>query len=262
MDPTTKKYYPFGYSSCQYLSINNTRYLQSELLPENLVREIECDSKEKWMIVKSHSGKSTNWNELDLTDLRRDDTIDLNENGERWEGDSLKDIPFGYGCLYNSENQLVYSGFIFEGLKVCYGVELYGDVGIVEYEGGFYKGMRYGDGKLCNKKNELIYEGEWYMNNPVEVCSLRVNGELKEEHIHFGIEELVIGEDCGNDLKYFQLIGFGHLKKLIVKKNSLKNLNSLVISNNNELKNIEIEDGELNSGAFFNVKIVSLSSIF
>ena len=71
MDPTTKKYYPFGYSSCQYLSINNTRYLQSELLSENLVREIECDSKEKWMIVKSHSGKSTNWNELNLLTLRR-----------------------------------------------------------------------------------------------------------------------------------------------------------------------------------------------
>ena len=144
MDPTTKKYYPFGYSSCQYLSINNTRYLQSELLPENLVREIECDSKEKWMIVKSHSGKSTNWNELDLTDLRRGDTIDLNENGERWEGDSLKDIPFGYGCIYNSENQIIYKGFIFEEKKVCYGSEFFGDVGIVEYDGNYNRNNRNG----------------------------------------------------------------------------------------------------------------------
>ena len=63
---------------------------------------------------------------------------------------------------------------------MCYGIELYGDVSLVEYEGEFYNGMRYGNGKLCNKKNELIYEGEWYMNNPLELYSLRIERELKE----------------------------------------------------------------------------------
>ena len=150
---------------------------------------------------------------------------------------------------------------MFEGLKVCYGKEMYGDVGLVEYEGGFYNGMRYGDGKLCNKKNELIYEGEWYMNNPVELSSIKIEKELKEEDIHFGIEELVIGENCGNDLIYFHLIGFGHLKKLRVK-NSLKNLESLVISNNNELESIGIEDGDWNTASFKNVKSVKIKGMF
>ena len=262
METTTKKYYPFGYSGHQYLSINNTSYIQSELLPVNLIRFIKCDIKEKWMKVWSFSGKSTKWDELDVANLRRGDTIDLNENGERWEGDSLNGSPFGYGCIYNSENQLVYSGFMFEGLKVCYGKEMYGDVGLVEYEGGFYNGMRYGDGKLCNKKNELIYEGEWYMNNPVELSSIKIEKELKEEDIHFGIEELVIGENCGNDLIYFHLIGFGYLKKLRVKKNSLKNLESLVISNNNELESIGIEDGDWNTASFKNVKSVKIKGMF
>ena len=152
---------------------------------------------------------------------------------------------------------------------MCYGIEIYGDIGLVEYEGGYYKGMRYGNGKLYDKKNELIYEGEWYMNNSSETRSVKIERELKEEDIHSGLEELEIGENCCNELKCFKLIGFDHLKKLIFHKNSLKNLNSLVISNNNELKIIEIEDGDggsfdesRNTGVCCNVKSVEISSIF
>ena len=154
-------------------------------------------------------------------------------------------------------------------MKVCYGMEMYGDICIVEYEGGFYKGKRYGNGKLYDKKNVLIYEGEWANNNPFELYSLRIENELKEEDIHYDLEELEIGENCCNELKCFELIGFDQLSKLILKENSLKNLNSLVISNNNELKIIEIEDGDggsfdesRNTGVCYNVKNVEISSIF
>ena len=78
-----------------------------------------------------------------------------------------------------------------------------------------------------------------------------------------------IGENCCNELKCFELIGFAHLKKLILHKNSLKNLNSLVISNNKKLEIIKIEDGERgwsgdesrNTGVCYNVKNVEISSI-
>ena len=264
-----RNYYPFGYSGKQFLESNNTRYIHSELLPDNSIRVIECDIDEKWMKVKSRVGKCSEWNEMNLNNLQRCDIIDLSEKGDRWEGDSVEGIPFGYGCEYDSENQLIYKGFVFEGMKVCYGIVFYGDIGIVEYEGEFYKGNRYGNGKLYDKKNVLIYEGEWANNNPFELYSLRIENELKEEDIHYDLEELEIGENCGNDLKYFKLIGFDHLKKLIFHKNSLKNLNSLVISNNNELTIIEIEDGEdrsfdesRNTGVCYNVKNVEISSIF
>ena len=263
-----RNYYPFGYSGYQFLERNNTRYIQSELLPDNSIRVIECDIDEKWMKVKSRVKECSEWNEMNLNNLQRCDTIDLNENGDRWEGDSLEGIPFGYGCEYNSENQLIYKGFVFEGMKVCYGIVFYGDIGIVEYEGEFYKGNRYGNGKLYDKKNELIYEGEWYMNVSNMKKVVKIEGELKEEDIHYGLEELEIGENCCNELKCFKLIGFAHLKKLIFHKNSLKNLNSLVISNNNELEIIEIEDGEYgywdesrNTGVCYNVKNVEISSI-
>ena len=46
-------YYPFGYSGKQFLESNNTRYIHSELLPDNSIRVIECDINEKWMKVAS-----------------------------------------------------------------------------------------------------------------------------------------------------------------------------------------------------------------
>ena len=67
-----------------------------------------------------------------------------------------------------------------------------------------------------------------------------------------------------------EISGFNNLEKIIVKKNSLQNLNSLKISNNEKLETIEIEDGEIkeendeycSSGAFSNVKNVIIESIF
>ena len=236
------KYYRFGYSGCNYLCINRSVYTQSELLPNGIIREIQCDKDDKWMKVRERKKENEEWNEISLDGLKHHDIIDLNENGDRWEGDSLNGNPFGYGCLYNSENQLIYSGFIFEGLKVCYGTELYGDVGIVEYEGDFYKGNRYGNGKLYDKKNELIYEGEWYMNNPLETRSVKIDRELKEEDIHFGLEELEIGDDCLDNIECFKLIGYDHLKKLILHKNRIMRMNCFCIEDCNELVNIELFD--------------------
>ena len=53
------------------------------------------------------------------------------------------------------------------------------------------------------------------------------------------------------------LSGFDNIAKIIVKENSLQNLNSLKICNNDELSNIEIEDG-----VFSNVNNVIIESNF
>ena len=180
---------------------------------------------------------------MDLSELNDSTVMNINENGDRWEGSSLKDNPFGYGCIYNSENQLIYSGFIFEGLKVCYGIELYGGISIVEYEGEYYNGMRYGNGKLYDKKNELIYEGEWYMNNPLETSSVKIDRELKEEDIHFGLEELEIGDDCLDNIECFKLIGFDRLKKLILHKNRIMRMSCFCIEDCNELVDVQLQGG-------------------
>ena len=54
---------------------------------------------------------------------------------------------------------------------------------------------------------------------------------------------------------------YPNLEKIVVKKNSLMNLNSLKICNNEKLKTIETEDGNCREGAFINVKNVIIESI-
>ena len=55
---------------------------------------------------------------------------------------------------------------------------------------------------------------------------------------------MIIEEEFGND--YFGNLvieNYPNLEKIIVKKNSLYNIHSLKICNNEKLKTIEIEDG-------------------
>ena len=76
------------------------------------------------------------------------------------------------------------------------------------------------------------------------------------------LQEMIIGEDCFRDAKDDLLIeNYLHLEKIVVKNGSLSNLNSLKICNNEKLKIIEIEDGDWNNGAFYNVKNVIIESI-
>ena len=235
--------YPFGVRGNQFLSTKNSIYIQSEILANMKVRVIECDIEEKWMKVREKRENEMGWIEMEYEDVKKGDILDLNENGVRWEGDSLNGSCYGYGCIYDEENHIIYNGFMYEGKKVCYGKDIYGDIGLVEYEGGYYNGMRFGYGRLYNKKNELVYEGEWYNNSPLNERRIEIHEELKEEDIHFGLEEIVIGENCLKNVSCFKLIGFNSLKKLVIHKNSLERMEMFSIENCNELVDV-IMDGE------------------
>ena len=76
------------------------------------------------------------------------------------------------------------------------------------------------------------------------------------------IEEMIIEEDYGNDY-YGNLIieNYPNLQSIVVKKNSLQNLNSLKICNCDKLKMIETEDGDgWHNTSFLNLKEVALMS--
>ena len=178
--------------------------------------------------------------------------------------------------------------------------------GFVYYEGEWKENVPDGEGELNDENGKLKYkrnwvngqlklnENEWfdYASNkivkkeevkpvvepkPVELIKMNIStgnelmSLLNDEEKKKNVSELVIEEGCGNELKIdLKICGFENLKKLIVKKNSLMNLNSLVISNNEELESIVTEDGDggwrgndsRNTGAFYYVKSVEISSIF
>ena len=73
---------------------------------------------------------------------------------------------------------------------------------------------------------------------------------------------MIIEEEFGNDY-YGNLVieNYPNLQSIVVKKNSLKNLNSLKICNNEKLKTIKVEVCNRDMGAFNKVNNVIIESI-
>ena len=234
------RYYPCSLSGCDFLSEKGSIISHLEYLENGCIQLIECDKEEKSMKVMEKKENNKEWNEINMNEYKPGRVIDLSDKGDRWEGDSLKDSPFGYGCKYNSENQIIYKGFVFKGMKVCFGNEFFGDAGIIEYEGEYYKNMRFGYGKLYDKKSNLLYEGEWLNNQPIELTTVTLSKEMKENDISFGVKELIIKDEYkGNGCKFI-LHSYPHLKLLHIGRNCFSNVIVFEISNCVELEEMFI----------------------
>ena len=73
---------------------------------------------------------------------------------------------------------------------------------------------------------------------------------------------MIIGKGCFREVKDDLLIeNYPNLEKIVVRMNSLMNLNSLKICDNEKLNTIKIENGYRDNGAFHNVKNVIIESI-
>ena len=73
--------------------------------------------------VESH--KLLKVNGEDVNGIEHNQVLDLNDDGERWEGDVLDNQPYGWGVLYDSENRMAYEGFRIGDVNVCYGTQYY-----------------------------------------------------------------------------------------------------------------------------------------
>ena len=132
MNNIQSKYYRSGVTGVNYLIINRSVYTHSELLPDNTIRVIKCNIEEKEMNVIEKKKNDEEWKELDSNHIQHGVVIDLNDLGDRWEGSCVNGSTYGFGYLYNSDNRIIYSGFMYNGMKVCYGSEFYGGEGIVK----------------------------------------------------------------------------------------------------------------------------------
>ena len=96
-------------------------------------------------------------------------------------------------------------------------------------------------------------------NNKVtmEKCAEHVEKELKENDIHYCIEELIICDNCECGIKEMKLNGFNHLKRIEIGNDSFEDVKSVAIMNCNELQEIITDDS-----SFFKTRSLTLSSIF
>ena len=197
--------------------------------------------------------------------IQHNQVLNLNDDGERWEGDVLHSQPYGWGVLYDSGNRMAYEGFRIGEVNVCYGTRYYSDIGVIEYEGEWCGGMRWGRGIQYDRDSKTVFDGVW-MND--EHLSKRVVLNRDNQLLHNHIQELIVennscdgpewsaldlslmsnlrvlevSDECFKNVKEVKLIDLSKLDRVVIGKNSFTKKKNWLNYNPNRhfyLKNCE-----------------------
>ena len=106
--------------------------------------------KERIVVVDVKNRRVLRVDDEDLSGVKRNQILDLNDEGDRWEGDVLNEEPFGWGVVYDKEGRKAYEGFYLGEVAACYGRTNYADISRVEYDGEWCGGRRWGRGTQCD----------------------------------------------------------------------------------------------------------------
>ena len=176
---------------------------------------------------------------VDLSEMKRNEILDLSVEGDRWEGDVLDGIPCGWGVVYDKNNERVYEGFRIDEKNACYGRTYYSDISRLEYEGEWCDGMRWGRGVQYDRNGVVVYDGEWLNDAPLEK---RVEVTSANVLLHNHVEELCVIDGCcnGSDLTELDLRGFVNLRELKVGNKCFENVNEVKLIELSSLKSVEI----------------------
>ena len=136
-------------------------------------------------------------NDENVSEIQHKVVLDLNDEGMRWEGDVMNNQPYGWGILYNKEGEMVYEGFRIGEVNVCYGIQYYADIGVMEYEGGWFEGKRWGRGIQYDRNGAVLFDGEWL--NDGHEFEKRAIITKDNQFLHNYIEELIVSDNCCNE---------------------------------------------------------------
>ena len=224
-----------------------------------LIMNIELE--EEYLLNKNKVLKMKGKDEIET----RNDIMDK-ENGIRFEGSVFEGIPFGFGYLFDENGNMIYEGMMINWNRMGYGISS-NDKGMMEYEGYWCNDLRFGYGKSFDNEGNMIFEGNWYNGNRIEyeydgngndlniqVKRLKLNDNCVlndfDVSLFLDLEELIIGDDCFENVELFKIDGLNHLKSIKIGINSftkekdgkvaINRNRSFSILNCNELKSIEI----------------------
>ena len=197
--------------------------------------EAFSDTKE-WNLYDIHQGSIVY---KPLT-IHHEDIIDFAYEGDRWEGDTVNGVIIGWGSIYNSENQLCYTGFYAENMPVCYGTQFHADLGTVRYNGNFCNGKYCGNGSLMDRHGNLLFEGKWFHGNEM-IQKICLPGYSADENLlNTTVEEIQIGRKCFNNLTKLDLNSYFNLRKFIIGDDCFRYVDSFFIDGLNNLESIHI----------------------
>ena len=173
-------------------------------------------SKERVIVADVHRRCFLTIDKENVTWMGHHRVLDLNDDGERWEGDVLHDMPCGWGVLFDKDNAIIYEGFRIGAVNVCYGRSYYSDIHKLEYEGEICEGKRWGRGVQYDRNGKVVFDGEW-LNDEHHVekrtTIVRVNHVM-----HTLLEDLTVSDECcnGAEWKEFDFCIMSNLRELRV----------------------------------------------
>ena len=175
----------------------------------------------------------------DVSGIEHAQMLNLSDDGERWEGDVLNNKPYGWGVLYDKDNNRVYEGFQIGSVNVCYGTRYYSDIGVIEYEGEWCEGKRWGRGIQFDRTGRTVFEGEWVNDKQ---SSKRVVLNEENQLLHNHIEELIVQDkNCnGREWTVLDLSFMSNLKKLVVGDECFNHVNEVRMTGLNQLESVVI----------------------
>lgn len=154
-------------------------------------------------------------------DQDRVETLDIGGLGERWEGPTLNEEPFGWGKQYDEDGELKYEGFSIFGVYALYGTLYYSDIHNISYEGTWCDGCRSGRGRQFDRNGSLVYEGRWVNDAPAMDTLLTVPDSTDLLPLVSSlIVSLRIGEKCCCSNSSLVLHSFPQLRELVVGEES------------------------------------------
>lgn len=204
------------------------------------IRVEKC--KERIVVVDGNNRRLLRMDDEDLSRVKRNQILDLNDEGDRWEGDVLNDEPFGWGVMYDKEGRKVYEGFRLGGVAACYGRKYYADISRVEYDGEWCGGRRWGRGIQYDRNGAVVYEGEWVDDGHLEGKIVITTKNHRFVNLHNRIEELHVESCCCNQKKWrvFDLSLAQSLKQLCVGDCCFKNVDELKLVGLSALESVVI----------------------
>ena len=151
--------------------------------------------------------------------------VDLNRKGTRWEGEVYERQPYGWGCLYDEYDNLVYEGFIDGSDYIVYGTNY--DKGNIAYRGQFCFGKKMGYGFSMDYHKVITFDGLWIDSNPINLPIRLENHSMIGVHSHVAEMALSSNKNINNILADYHTIEFYQfyeLTTLVIADNFLSSL--------------------------------------
>ena len=189
---------------------------------------------------------------IDVSEVKHKQILDLNDEGDRWEGDMLNGEPCGWGVLYDKDNHKVYEGFRIGEVSVCYGRSYCSDIEKMEYEGGICHGMRWGHGVQYDRSGLVVFDGEWMNDDHLDTCVVITEASAL---FHNRVEELVVGDGCcnGKEWNRLDLDLVPSLKSLSIGDGCFANVSEVRLVGLSELERVVIGKNSFTKSGFCSV---------